>query len=330
MLPLQGLMAIFDTMYESLLSLDNVHINFSENSMRIVNIILAFIMFGVALGLKPEIFKKVFQKPKSLLVGLLSQLVALPFLTFVLVVVFNHFITPMVAMGMLLVASCPGGNISNFMTQFSKGNAELSVSLTAVTTTFSPISTPFNFAFWGGLYVKVVNSMAQNVLHPLHIDIFQMLETVFILLGIPLVLGILCTRFLPSLSKKLQKPMQYLSIFFFFVLVAVSFGNNFSIFIQYIPYIFIIVLLHNLLALTTGYSLGVLFRLPSADKRTLTIETGIQNSGLGLALLFNPTIFPPDTAMGGMLLITAWWAVWHIVSGLLIATYWSKKELKNT
>ena len=123
--------------------------------------------------------------------------------------------------------------------------------------------------------------------------------------------------------------MQYLSIFFFFVLVAVSFGNNFSIFIKYIPYIFVIVLLHNLGALTTGYGLASLFKLPIADRRTLTIETGIQNSGLGLALLFNPAIFPQGTAMGGMLLVTAWWAIWHIVSGLTIATYWSKKEIKT-
>lgn len=316
-------------MYESLLQLDNVQINFSVHGMRIVNIVLAFIMFGVALGLQPEVFKKVFHSPKSIFVGLLSQLVALPFLTFVIVVVCKNIISPMVAMGMLLVASCPGGNISNFMTQFSKGNAELSVSLTAVTTTLSPLTTPFNFAFWGGLYVNIANSLAQTALQPLHIDIWQMLETVFILLGLPLVLGICFTKFLPALSKKMHKPMQYLSIFFFFVLVAVSFGNNFSIFVRYIPYIFVIVLLHNLVALVTGYGLASLFRLPASDRRTLTIETGIQNSGLGLALLFNPTIFPQGTAMGGMLLVTAWWAIWHIVSGLTIATYWSKKEVKT-
>ncbi|MDD3480077.1 MAG: bile acid:sodium symporter [Paludibacteraceae bacterium] len=187
-------------MYEDLLQLDTIRINFSAGGMHIINIVLAFVMFGVALGIQPSMFKEVFKKPKSVVVGLVSQLVLLPALTFLLIVVFNQYITPMVAMGMILVAACPGGNISNFMSQLSKANTELSVTLTAITTSLSTVLTPANFALWGGLYVNFVNPEAGSALRELHIDIYQMFETVFLLLGVPLLIGILVSHYLPKVA----------------------------------------------------------------------------------------------------------------------------------
>ena len=311
-------------MYEDLLQLDTIRINFSAGGMHIINIVLAFVMFGVALGIQPSMFKEVFKKPKSVVVGLVSQLVLLPALTFLLIVVFNQYITPMVAMGMILVASCPGGNISNFMSQLSKANTELSVTLTAITTSLSTVLTPANFALWGGLYVNFVNPEAGSALRELHIDIYQMFETVFLLLGVPLLIGILVSHYLPKVAQKLKKPMQYFSILFFIMMVVLAFGNNVNLFLKYIGFIFILVLIHNGLALSTGFGMATVFKLPFADRRTLTIETGIQNSGLGLVLLFNPKIFPPDLAIGGMLFITAWWGIWHIISGLSVSLVFSR------
>ena len=306
-------------MYDQLLNLDPVKINFSAGGMAVINIVLAFVMYGVALGIRPSMFKEVFMKPKSVILGACCQLVLLPALTFLLVMVFNDVITPMVAMGMILVASCPGGNISNFMTQLSKGNSELSVCLTAISTSLSPITTPANFALWGGLYVKYLNNHASGALQELHLEWGDVFVTVFILLGIPLVLGMLTTHFLPNVAKKLKKPMQIFSIVFFIAMVVISFSNNFDLFLKYIWYVFFIVLVHNMLALMTGFSVASIFKLPRKDRRTLTIETGIQNSGLGLVLLFNPKIFPPDLMNGGMLFITAWWGIWHIISGLTVS-----------
>lgn len=313
-------------MYESLLELDPVRINFNAAGMHIINIILSFVMFGVALGIKPGQFKQLFKNPKPTLLGLTSQLVLLPALTFLIVLLFSKFISPMVAMGMILVASCPGGNISNFMSSLSKANTELSVGLTASTTLSSIITTPTNFAVWGGLYVRYINRHATEALQPLEIDKLQMFETVFILLGIPLVLGILFARFFPNITEKIKKPIQYLSIVFFLAMVALAFSSNFQLFLKYIGFVFIIVLIHNALALSTGYGVASFFKLSNPDRRTLTIETGIQNSGLGLVLLFNPKIFPPELQLGGMLFITAWWGIWHIISGLSIAAYWSRKD----
>ena len=317
-------------MYEQLLVLDDVRINFSAQGMHIVNIVLALVMFGVALGLRAQMFKDVLRYPKAALVGFFSQIVGLPAITFLLVIVFNQWITPMVAMGMILVAACPGGNISNFMSQYAKANTELSISLTAVSTAFSTLITPFNFALWGGFYVNFVNKHAAQALQELHIDTYQMFETVFLLLGVPLILGILTVKFFPKFAEKLKKPMQYFSLVFFVGMVVMAFGNNLDLFVKYIFFVFILVLIHNGSALGLGYGLASVFRLPDADRRSLTIETGIQNSGLGLVLLFNPKIFPPDLAIGGMLFITAWWGIWHIISGLGISFYWSHKPLRIT
>jgi BASS family bile acid:Na+ symporter len=316
-------------MYEALKELDPVRINFNEGGLHILNIILGFIMFGVALGIKPSQFKLLITKPKSTVLGLISQLIVLPALTFLLVVIFSNHITPMVAMGMILVAACPGGNISNFISSFSRANTELSVGLTATTTLLATITTPANFALWGGLYVRYINKHATHALQPLQIDQGQMFETVFILLGIPLIAGMLFAFYFPKITAKLHKPIQYLSIVFFLAIVIISFSNNLNLFLKYIGFVFVIVLIHNGLALTSGYGMASIFNLPEADRRTLTIETGIQNSGLGLVLLFNPKIFPPELQLGGMLFITAWWGIWHIISGLTIASIWHRKPLKN-
>ncbi|HPX78941.1 MAG TPA: bile acid:sodium symporter family protein [Bacteroidales bacterium] len=303
-------------MYEQLLNLDPIRLNFSAGGMQAINFVLALVMFGVALGIKPREFKNVFIHPKSAILGLICQLVLLPAMTFLLILTFNNHITPMLAMGMILVAACPGGNISNFMSSLSKANTELSITLTAITTSTATFMTPFNFAFWGGLYTRYLSNKAGDVLQPLHIDLWQTFETVFILLGIPLLLGMLFVRFFPVTAEKMKKPMQYFSLAFFMLMVVLAFSNNFDIFIKYIFYIFFIVFIHNAMALGIGYGTGTLFRIPRKDRRTITIETGIQNSGLGLVLLFNTKIFPADLAYGGMLFITAWWGIWHIISGL--------------
>lgn len=313
-------------MYEALQQLDPIRINFSAAGMHTINAVLCFVMFGVALNMQPGQFTKLIKNPKLPLIGLFSQLVALPAMTFLLVIALNQFITPTVAMGMILVAACPGGNISNFISSYSKANTELAVGLTATSTIFATFTTPFNFAFWGGLYVKYISNHASHMLKPLTIDNWQMFETVFILLGIPLIIGILFSRKFPKTTLSIRKPIQNLSMFFFIAMIVFAFANNWTLFLKYIYFIFIIVLIHNLLALITGFTIGSIFKVSNVNRRTLTIETGIHNSGLGLLLLFNPKIFPLNLQIGGMIFIVAWWGIWHIVSGLTIASYWHRKD----
>ena len=317
-------------MKEQLESLSDLTINFGQGGTTIVNILLAFIMFGVALGIKLDTFKDVFKNPKSLIVGLVLQWVCLPALTTLLAILMNNWITPMIALGMILVSSCPGGNISNFMSSFAKGNVELSVSMTAITSAFATFITPLNFFLWGNLYYRTV-SIAGDV-PELVIPFLPMFGQVLILLGIPIVLGMLFAKYYPKATEKIMKPFQVLSIVVFFGMVIIAFAQNFQIFIDNIIYIFFIVLIHNACALGLGYGGGALFKRPAIDRRSLTIEVGIQNSGLGLVLLFNPVIFPPEIwhhQYGGMLLVTAWWGVWHIVSGLTVATGFRRSSINK-
>ena len=315
-------------MKEQLESLSDLTINFGQGGTTIVNILLAFIMFGVALGIKLDTFKDVFKNPKSLIVGLVLQWVCLPALTTLLAILMNNWITPMIALGMILVSSCPGGNISNFMSSFAKGNVELSVSMTAITSAFATFITPLNFFLWGNLYYRTV-SIAGDV-PELVIPFLPMFGQVLILLGIPIVLGMLFAKYYPKATEKIMKPFQVLSIVVFFGMVIIAFALNFQIFIDNIIYVFFIVLIHNACALGLGYGGGALFKRPAIDRRSLTIEVGIQNSGLGLVLLFNPVIFPPEIwhhQYGGMLLVTAWWGVWHIVSGLTVSSIFRRKPI---
>jgi BASS family bile acid:Na+ symporter len=315
-------------MKEQLESLNGISINFGEGGMLIVNIILAFVMFGVALGIKTQTFKEVFTKPKSVILGIFLQWVGLPAVTFAIVLALNPFITPMIALGMLLVASCPGGNISNFISSLSKGNIELSVSMTAVTTVMAPVITPINFFVWGTLYSQIIS--VKSDIPMLVIPFMPMLEQILLLLGLPIVLGILFSHYFPNATNKITKPAQKMSILLFIGMVIASFSQNFQIILDNIFYVFFIVLLHNASALGVGYFGGKLAKVPEADVRSLTIETGIQNSGLGLILLFNPAIFPPEVwhgHYGGMLFIAAWWGIWHIISGLGVAYLFRRKKL---
>lgn len=298
--------------------------------MMIVNIILAFVMFGVALGIKTETFKKVFTNPKSVIVGVLLQWVALPAVTFAIALALSPLITPMIALGMILVASCPGGNISNFISSLSKGNTELSVSMTAITTALAPVVTPINFFVWGTLYSSVISLNGE--IPRLVIPFWPMLEQILLLLGVPIVLGLLFARYFPNATKKITKPAQTLSILLFIAMAAASFSQNFQLILDNIIYVFFIVLLHNACALGTGYFGGKLAKVSERDRRSLTIETGIQNSGLGLILLFNVSIFPPEIwhgCYGGMLFVTAWWGIWHIVSGLSVAYLFRRKDIEE-
>ncbi len=311
-------------MLEALQDLDSIRLNFSKESLFILNLTLAFIMFGVALEIKISAFKKLILRPKPTVIGVISQFVMLPAVTFLLLVLFQNYVTPTVALGMILVSSCPGGNISNFISSLAKGNIELSVSLTAVATLGAIIMTPLNFAFWGGLYNRLLSKAeASALLRPLEIDASQMFQTVFILLGIPLLIGIFISYQFPAFTNKIVKPIKTLSILIFIGIVVMAFSNNYQYFIEHIYFIFLIVLIHNSVALITGYSFSSFFGITRRERRSVTIETGIQNSGLGLVLIFNPKIFPDDLHIGGMAFIAAWWGIWHILAGLGIAWFWS-------
>lgn len=294
--------------------LDSIRLNFSQGDLLLLNLALALIMYGVALDLKWTDFQYLVKNPKGFFLGIFSQFLLLPFLTWVLISIIQP--PPSVALGMFLVAACPGGNVSNFLTNLAKGNTALSVSLTAFSSVLSIFSTPLNFALWAGFYEPT-----SILLREISLDISDVFFTVAIILGIPLILGILTRQKFPQFADKASKILKPLSILIFAGFVILAFAGNFNIFIQYIGMVFFWVLAHNFIALSAGFLTGKIGGLPLADVKTLTIETGIQNSGLGLVLIF--TYFE---GLGGMAIITALWGIWHLISGMTIVSFWKLRS----
>ncbi|MEO0470589.1 MAG: bile acid:sodium symporter family protein [Bacteroidota bacterium] len=300
--------------------IDGLRLNFSEDGLFILNISLAIIMFGVALNLKLEDFKRVFQDPKKPLIGLTSQFLILPAFTLLLVYIIDPILCPSMALGMFLVAACPGGNISNFICLLAKGNVALSVSLSAVATILAVFMTPVNFAFWAGFYPP-----AANLLQEISMDPWKMFEQILLILAVPLALGMWVAHRFPKVTSLINKPLRVLSILIFGGYLIGAISLNWEFIIKYIDRIILIVLVHNALALSLGYIFPTVLRLPQIDRRSISIETGIQNSGIALVLIFNKDIFD---GLGGMAIIAALWGIWHIVAGLTMAFIWSRREPK--
>ena len=294
-------------------SLNAVQLNFNNDSLLLLNIALAIIMFGVALGISVDDFKELANNPKSVILGVFSQFILLPLLTFLIVVTLKP--EPSIALGMILVAACPGGNISNFMTHLAKGNSALSVSLTALASVLALFMTPFNFQFYASQYAPTAELLKTVNLNPR-----DLLEILILILGIPLLLGMWLRSKKKELAITLSNLLKPISIILFLVFVIIAFSKNLDVFNNYIQHVLALGILHNLIALTLGYSIAKLFSLPVEERKTLTIETGIQNSGLGLVLVFG--FFD---GLGGMAIMVAFWGIWHIISGLGLALFWANK-----
>ncbi|HHB80743.1 MAG TPA: bile acid:sodium symporter family protein [Aliiroseovarius sp.] len=294
--------------------IDEAMLSFSPGSLQVLNAILAVVMFSVAIDLKPEDFKRLARAPKPLLTGLFSQFLVLPLLTFLLILAVQP--RPSIALGLILVAACPGGNISNFITHRAGGNAALSVSMTAFSTIAAIVLTPFNIAFWGSLY-----GPSREILRKTSIDPVSVAITVGLMLLLPLALGVMLNSKRPEVTRRLRKPLQYLSMGIFIAFVVLALAANWAAFLQFAGAVAGLVLLHNGLALAAGFAVATAMGLSAFDRRAVTIETGIQNSGLGLILIFG--FFG---GLGGMAVVAAFWGIWHVISGITLAVLWSRSS----
>ena len=294
--------------------LDTAKINFDSTGLWVLNIALAIVMFGVALGITIDDFKSLVKQPKLVLVGILSQFILLPLITYGFIILIKP--QPSIALGMMLVAACPGGNISNFMTHLAKGNTALSISLTAFATFVAVFMTPFNFQFYGSLYQPTATLLKDVALNP-----FDLVQLVILILGIPLVIGMVVRYRFENTAIQLSKILKPLSIIVFAAIVVIAFSKNIDVFNAYIHHVLLLGISHNIMAVLLGLTIAKLFKLSFKNQKTIAIETGIQNSGLGLLLIF--TFF---NGLGGMAILAAFWGIWHIISGLLLAFYWSHKN----
>ncbi len=309
-------MNLFEIFLQQIQVIDQLSLNFNELGITFMNIAIGFIMFGIALGIKTKDFTRVLIQPKSILTGFVTQFFLLPALTFLLVISVGFPVS--ISLGMLLVASCPGGNISNFFTSLAKGNVALSVSLTTISDLFSILMTPLNFTFWAGLYMDSV-----PLAHPIEISALDVFKTIVLLLGIPIWLGMWVAKVFPNFTRKINNSLKIISIFIFILFIVVALSFNFENFYKYLWIILPIVAIHNLMAFGLGWLAARIMRTSRKDRRTISIEVGIQNSSIALVLIFSHQIFPQG--YGGIAFIVAWWGIWHIFAGLIISKLWAGK-----
>jgi BASS family bile acid:Na+ symporter len=292
--------------------LDAVRLNFSPESLIALDVILAFVLFGVALDMRVTDFKGILISPRGTLIGLFAHSLLLPAVAFALTMILQP--TPSIALGMILVASCPSGNISNFLVNYGRGNTALSVTIGAFSMLGSIIFTPFNLSFWGEL-----NPHTRPILHAVTLSPWQVFGTIVVLLAIPTALGMFTAHRWPEFARRIRGLFRMLSLAFFALFVLGALIVNWDFFTRYVERVVLFVFLLNAFALLTGYYTAKLASLPEADRRAVALEVGIQNSGFGLVLVFN--FFD---GLGGMAIVAAWWGIWHILVGTSLATWWRR------
>jgi bile acid:Na+ symporter, BASS family len=293
--------------------IDLVVVHFKPESLRLLNILLGFLMFGVALDIKLSDFKKVIETPKPIFVGLLCQYLLFPALT--LLIIYLAQPPTSVALGMILVSACPSGNMANYLTHRARGNVALSVTLNSITVLFASLSTPIVYSIWSA-FVPNRESLGQQIAIPF-VDMVLIIMQVIVL---PLLIGMFLTHRYPDFINKIKKTIATVSVVIFFAFLVGAIIANWDNVVLHLNKIFFIVLIHNALALLMGYATAYIFGLSAQDKRTITLESGVHNTGLGLLLIFN--FF---NGLGGMAMIAAWWGIWDLIAPMGLVEYWRRE-----
>lgn len=290
--------------------------HYDESQQLMLGLVLAALMFGVALELRARHFLYVLRRPLPVLVGLAAQCLLLPWATLLATLWLD--LKPGIELGLLLVACCPGGNLSNVITHLARGNTALSVSVTSLSSLLAMLTLPLNFALTSGLNPDTAAFLAGQ-LKDLQVDGVDMVQGLLLMLVLPLLAGMALGNLAPRFTARILPGFKRFTLIAFigFLLVAVI-GNR-HLLLDSLGGLLLIVVLHNASALLLGWSSARAFGLVDYDRRALTIEVGMQNSGLALGLIFTQFGAQPDMA-----LIAALWGTWHIVSGLALVALWRR------
>ncbi|RZT97619.1 bile acid:sodium symporter family protein [Rivibacter subsaxonicus] len=298
-----------------MLPVDEVRLNFNPASLALLNAILAFIMFGIALDTRVADFKRVAKMPLAMAVGIAAQFLLLPAFTYALTLLLKP--TPSVALGMILVACCPPGNISNVLTHRAGGNVALSVSMTAISNLLSIVLMPLNFAFWGSL-----NPANAALLKQIAIDPVEMVLHIVLIIGIPFALGVFVAERFPRFADRVKVGARRFSLFALVGFILAAIAGNWRYFLDYVGLVLVAVAIHDALAFATGYGSAALMGLKEYDRRAVSFEVGVRNAGLGLVLIFS--FFG---GLGGMAVVAGVWGFWDIIAGLVLASWWGRRPV---
>lgn len=284
-------------------AIDDLRVVLNDQIRAAIALILIGMMFTVALSLRLEDFGALRRQPVRILGGVAAQIFGLPLVTMGLILILSP--PASIALGMIVVGCCPGGNVSNILTDFARGNTAYSVSLTAISSVSSAIATPVSILVWASLYPPTA-----ALVRTLDVDALPFLTQTLLLLALPLAVGMLVAAKFPRAAAAMRKVLSPLSLLSLVALIAVGLQQNWSVLLVAGAVVVPIAVIHNASALALGAGTARLLRLDIARRRALTFEVGIQNSGLGLLILLNQF-----DGIGGAAVMTAFWGIWHLVSG---------------
>ena len=274
-----------------------------------INPMLGVIMFGMGLTLSPKDFQIVLSRPKDILIGCLAQFTIMPLLAWLLTLAFS--LPKELALGVILVGCCPGGTASNVITYLAKGDLALSVGMTACSTLLAPIVTPLLVWLMAGTMVNV--------------DTLGMLLSIVYVVIAPIIAGLLCQHFLPRLTKNVTPYLPAFSSLAIAITVGIVVSHNADRLMLGGMIVILVVMLHNLLGLSLGFAIGRLLRLEKPKCVALSIEVGMQNSGLASSLAnMHFAAYPLATVPGAI------FSVWHNISGALAARIFSNSKHINS
>jgi BASS family bile acid:Na+ symporter len=292
---------------------DDIRIAFDEGSLTTLRIVLGLILLGVALDTRVSDFRRAVRRPWAILVAVVAQFLVLPAITFVLTLALD--LRGSLALGLILVACCPPGNVSNILTHRAGGDVAMSVSMTSVGNVLAIFLMPVNMAFWGSLHPT-----GRELLREIELSPLSMLGEILLVIGLPFVVGIYVSHRFPRFADRARRVVGPVAVLGLGAIILVGVANNWAIFTAYIGLVVVAVLVHDALALALGYAIGRLARLPEGSVKASTFEVGIRNAGLGLLLVFS--FFD---GLGGMALVAAWWGIWDMVAGLAVAAVWRRR-----
>jgi bile acid:Na+ symporter, BASS family len=283
----------------------------------ILSLVLATMVFSVALELRIADFRRVADSPRAVVAGLIPQFVLLPGATWGVTMLLD--LPPATEAAMILVACCPGGALSNVITHLGRGNTALSVSISAVASLLALVLTPLNFT-----WMVSANPVTAGWLRALAIDASDIWFSLVVLLAVPMLLGLWVAHRWPELTRKIHKPLGKFSVAALLIFIALGLIRERHLLgAQIVPQL-MVVIGHNALGLLLGWLCASAFGVTERDRRAITIEGGMQNSGLALGIIavqFNADL--------GMVIVASLWGIWHIVSGLSLVLLWRKLDARS-
>ncbi len=297
--------------------LDNLTILLDPIGQAGVGLALMLVMFSVALGLRVDDFRFLIDRPLLFMGGVATQVFVLPLVTLVLIMI----IAPpaSVALGMIVVACCPGGAVSNLMTYLSRGNVAVSVAMTATSSMLAALLTPASILFWSHSYVPT-----SQLLKTLDVSPILFLTQTTLLLALPLLLGMTVATRAPDIAARIRRHATLVGVSVLVAVIVYGIVYFIDILVPVLSVIGSVVLMHNAAAFATGALAGLALSRRSATRRALTFEIGIQNSGLALVILLSQL-----KGLGGAAAVAVLWGVWHLVAGTMIVTLFRLLDYKG-